>query len=270
MEDYNFIYQFDGNLTDDMGKQTLAVDSGTPSYVTGDHGQALVGNSAALSTSLPVEQFKFQRLLHFVINLRFNTGGTDGNIITIDTGTNTILQLDRFGSSLRMRNWNPNQINSYSADETMTLDTWLCYGFTMWYSTPYRELEPGTTGNNFSTWWSSWTESDFGSDVKFLMGQTGNAVNASNGSTTVATGVDVDFVLFDNGGEGDTYNRPLGAGFDARTAPTFPLTHVEEGPMPVMLSADGVNPYINNTSAVETMQTGGGGPVVPAQKEFWS
>lgn len=270
-EDYNFIYQFDGNLTDDTGKTTWTVDSGTPSYVAGDNGQALVGNSAALSTSLDPQLMQGTRPIHFVMNLRFNTGGTDGNIVTIDTGSKTMFQLNRVGSTLRFMTHNANQTSISNADETMTLDTWLCWGVSMWVSTSYRELEPGTTGSSFTPSYSSWDYADFGSDIKFLIGQTGNASGTTNGPTTVATGVDIDFFVYDSYFEGSIYTTPLSGGYDPRSAVTFPTTNLTKDPVLTPIKTGlvaGINRDI--TSATQVMPTGGGGVSGPVIKEFWS
>lgn len=271
MEDYNFIYQFDGNLTDDTGKTTLSVDSGTPSYVTGDNGQALVGNSAALSVTFPKEKFS-QRPIHFVFNLRFNTGGTDGNIFTLDTGSKTFMQFNRAGTTLETKTYDQSQTVNRTGTENLSLDTWLCFGVSLWDSTPYSELEPGTGGSTFSTYYDDWIGSDYGTDVKFYVGQTGNASGATGGVTTVATGVDIDFAVFDNGHEGYLYSNPLGAGFEPRTPTAFPVNNadVTHTGVPITLAQPALN--ANITDAVQTVALGGGGggPVAPAIKEFWS
>lgn len=267
-EDYNFIYQFDGNLTDDTGKTTLSVDSGTASYVTGDHGQALVGDSAGLSASLPVELFISARPVHLVINLRFNTGGTDGAIFTVQTGSKSLFQLVRSGSSLIWRNFHQNQFNTGSAVETMTLDSWLCFGVSQWNSTSYRELEPGTTGTSFTNYYNTWTTSDFGSDVKFIIGP-GVDTSTSDQVLTTATGVDIDFISFDSYFEGFTFSQPLDLGYGPRTQATFPTTP-EKIEMPPIVSLSTPLAVLPATEALPILTTGGGGPAGPVIKEFWS
>lgn len=271
MEDYNFIYQFDGNLTDDTGKTTLGVDSGTPSYVTGDNGQALVGNSAALSLTLPKEKFS-RRPAHFVFNLRFNTGGTDGNIFTLDTGSKTFLQFNRTGTTLETKTYDTSQTANRTGTETLALDTWLCFGLSLWDSTPYKELEPGTTGSSFSSYYNEWDISDYGTDVKFYVGQTGNASGVTGGVTTIATGVDIDFAVFDNGHEGYEYIYPLGAGFDPRTDPAFPVNNVDMAHvgMPITIAQPPLNANLTNAVQTLPMGGGGGGGGGPVIKEFWS
>jgi len=269
--DYNFINQFDGNLNDDMGNYTWTVDSGTPSYVTGDNGQALVGNSAALSMSIPRELAGEARMIHFVFNLRFNTGYTNGVIFQMETNGKPMYQLRSTSSNLlSWTSYSPNGSNHATATETMTLDTWLCFGVNAWNSTSYRELEPNNTGLNYTQYHNDWKGAELGSDATLLIGQVGNASSHSAADLTVATGVDIDFIVFDNYNEDFFYSQPLDGGFDARTPSTFITNNgLVTDPLDLKFSDTGINPVLNLTDGELKLQGGGGGggPVI---KEFWS
>lgn len=268
--DYNFIYQFDGDLTDDTAKTSWTIDSGSPSYVAGDNGQALVSNSASLSMSMDNELFENGRMIHFVFNVRFNTGYTNGVIFQIETGTKPMWQLNAGGgNALEWVSYNPNGSSFSRTTETMTLDTWLCFGANAWTSTSYRELEPGTAGLNYSNSHTAWLDTEMGADTKLLIGQVGNAASHTGASTTVATGVDIDFMVFDNTNEDFFYSQPLDFGFDPRVAPTFPASVIKEAYPSLEYSTD-VDPFVNlstGTLKQAVASGGGGGPVI---KEFWS
>lgn len=270
--DYNCIYNFDGNLTDDTGKTTMSVDSGTPSYVTGDNGQALAVDSAGLSISLPNEQFVDGRMWHLAINLRLNTGYTSGIILTIETGTLPILQLCANASNqLEWRSLHSNGINGYNnVVGTMTLDQWLCFGVNAWASTSYRELEPGTAGTNYNSYYNTFSGSFFGADTKVLIGQAGNSATNPNAQSTVATGIDIDFMAMDNYNENFFYSQPLDVGFDPREQGDFPsdLEKIANS-SPIIGIADDPKRRPSDVQPVVALGGGGGGggPVI---KEFWS
>lgn len=269
MSDYNFIYQFDGNLTDDTGQQVLSVDSGTPAYVTGDNGQALIGNSASLTTVFPPKLFN-GNTLHFVLNFRVNTGATDGVILSLETNDYTIMQVALSGTGIEIVSYTGAQAGAASSKgtETYPLDAWAAFGWNMGSSTTYRELEPGTTGVSYTQYYDDWDETEYGPDVTLTIGAPATT-NTTNAGTVTATGVDIDFLTFDNWNEGYPRTAPLGYGFDPRVNPVYPTNNVS-----AISDAVSATSVISTGSVVATSAkvysgggSGGGGPVI---KEFWS
>lgn len=274
---YDLLFQFDGNLTDDsQNAVAMAVDSGTPAYVTGDHGQALTVNSAALSRTIP-NNFVSGGVVMLNFNVRRSTGNGDGVLFSIDNGTKGCIQAYVLSDSLRVYCWTGQQTLASGASRTLPADQWeavsLVFGVTSTYWD--QETQPATAFTNYLTdsYWTPATPANDWEDLEqcdFYIGQAVNTVGltqAFSGGNVAASGVDLDWFCMDRYNEDRNYTVPLGGEYGVRT---------DKGPDPTnydLLTIPTPTTVALTAPTVELRGPsggGGGGPVVPVQKEFWS
>ena len=271
---YDYLFQFDGNLTDDSANNvTLSADSGTATYVTSEDGQGLDVDASALSATVR-NGLAFNALYGMQFKVRVNTGATDGIIWAIDNGTKPVFQCGISGSNFYFYTFTGSG-SLTSANRPRVLNSWDAVGVS-WGSAIYCETEGGglTSGTNYNseTYWpyGSGNDWDDRENMRLLIGQAGNT--AGNGglfnSGTVATGVELDWICGSFLNEGRSFSQPLGGDYGPRTEVALPASASRQPHTPSIVVAKNSNLSFDNAQLVGP--TGGGGPVAPAIKEFWS
>jgi len=274
---YDFLFQFDGNLTDDsQSAVALTVDSGTPAYVTGDHGQALTVDSAALSRTIP-NYFVSGGLVMLNFNVRRNTGNGDGVLFSIDNGTKGCIQAYITATSLYVYNWVGAQNIASGTVRNLTADQWEVVSIVFSANSAYWDMEtqPLTSFTNYlnDSYWTPSTPANDWEDFEQCELYVGKAVNtvgltqSYSGGNVAPSGVDLDWFCMDRYNEDRTFTVPLGTDFGVRTdkGPDIANYDLITHPTPISVSITAPTVELRGPSG-----SGGGGPVIPAQKEFWS
>lgn len=268
---YEFLLQFDGNLTDDSSKaRTVNVDSGTPSYAVSDHGQAFSVSSAGLSIATG-NLLESGALMGIQFNLRIATGATDGIIFAVDNGTKGVMEVSKSGTSIKTVIWNGLQSSIQSKVQTYTADTWQAWGISQAPATMYLDGESTSVTSMVNylsdSYWNGVNDWDDRETMTWYIGKAVNTVGltGSFGSATAASGVDLDFLCHSNDNEGRAFSKPLDTDYGVRSEIT--VSTPEKIVLPTYKTA--TNPKMTLAEKLGP-SGGGGGPSAPVIKEFWS